>query len=53
VPVAYAAARRSKAEVVLFSPAGASFDQFSGFEARGSRFRVLVRDLIAQTGEAA
>jgi UDP-N-acetylmuramoylalanine--D-glutamate ligase len=53
VPVAYAAARGSKAEVVLFSPAGASFDQFSGFEARGSRFRVLVQDLIAQMGEAA
>jgi UDP-N-acetylmuramoylalanine--D-glutamate ligase len=31
-------------EVVLLSPACASFDQFSDFEARGDRFRALVRE---------
>jgi len=35
------------APVVLLSPACASFDQFSGFDARGDRFRTLVRGLSA------
>jgi UDP-N-acetylmuramoylalanine--D-glutamate ligase len=39
-----AAAQRHEA-VVLLSPACASFDQFSGFDARGDRFRELVRAL--------
>jgi UDP-N-acetylmuramoylalanine--D-glutamate ligase len=47
VPAAAAAARAGAAPVVLLSPACASFDQFSGFDARGDRFRALVRSLIA------
>ena len=32
-------------DIVLFSPACASFDMFSGYEDRGDQFRVLVRQL--------
>lgn len=39
------AADPSLEPVVLLSPAAASFDQFSGFEARGDRFRALVEKL--------
>ncbi|MBV1797119.1 UDP-N-acetylmuramoyl-L-alanine--D-glutamate ligase [Siccirubricoccus sp. G192] len=45
VPAAAAAALEGEAPVVLLSPASASFDQFSGFDARGDRFRELVRGL--------
>jgi UDP-N-acetylmuramoylalanine--D-glutamate ligase len=31
--------------VVLFSPAGTSFDAYPHFEARGEAFRALVRGL--------
>lgn len=47
VPAAEAAARARGVAVVLLSPAGASFDQFASFEARGDRFASLVAALAA------
>jgi UDP-N-acetylmuramoylalanine--D-glutamate ligase len=37
-------------EVVLLSPACASFDAFANFEARGERFRAIVAELEAERG---
>ncbi len=48
VPAARDAARRVGADVVLLSPACASFDQFSGFEARGRRFAELAQGLVGR-----
>jgi UDP-N-acetylmuramoylalanine--D-glutamate ligase len=41
------AQRTGRDEVVLLSPACASFDQFSDFEKRGQRFRAIVEAMLA------
>lgn len=53
VPAAYEAARTLQAQAVLLSPACASFDQFSGFEARGRRFSELATRLLEQAAPSA
>ena len=44
-PLEHAAADAEPGDVVLLSPAAASFDQFADFEQRGDTFRRLVREL--------
>ena len=39
----------SRPGVVLFSPSGSSFDQFTNYEHRGDEFRKIVNELIGQT----
>jgi UDP-N-acetylmuramoylalanine--D-glutamate ligase len=43
--VAAAAKLTQPGDVVLLAPAGTSFDAYPSFEARGARFRELVRAL--------
>lgn len=45
VSQAFTAAKASRTNVILLSPACASFDQFTNFEARGAAFRDLARSL--------
>jgi UDP-N-acetylmuramoylalanine--D-glutamate ligase len=42
-----AIAKAVPGEVILLSPAAASFDQFADFEARGDAFRALVRGVLS------
>jgi UDP-N-acetylmuramoylalanine--D-glutamate ligase len=48
----YALSQEHRDSVILLSPACASFDQFSDFEARGNRFKELVRALASLHDEA-
>ena len=47
--LAAASAAAQDGDVVLLSPACASFDQFESFEQRGDTFRALVRGLAAES----
>ena len=40
-----AAAAAEEGDIVLMSPASASFDQFKNFEVRGDHFKKLIKEL--------
>ena len=46
VRIAYLTAKPG--QTVLLSPASASFDEFTGYEARGERFREIVQSLAEE-----
>ena len=50
IEAAETATRTGKDEIVLLSPACASFDQFPNFEKRGDYFRDLVKSLLKAPG---
>ena len=50
--LASAARRAVPGDVVMLSPAAASFDQFRDFEARGDAFRRIVSEIEQQAGQA-
>jgi len=51
IAVRAAAGEATPGEVVLLSPACASFDQFRNFVERGERFQALVRELMTRARE--
>ena len=45
----YTLKHAQKHDTILFSPACASFDQFSNFEERGNTFKQLIKEIENET----